>query len=162
MIRRAASLLLVLATVTSLSACARRADVSGWLREAEAAHADADERLAQKDVAGAREALRSAAQAPVPEGARAADARVVRQDLYYRWAMLEADQGAPEEAVRVATEGLALGRGNDAFTANLEIVRGRAQESLGHAADASRDYHDALLVTEVLLDESLGTPERKP
>jgi hypothetical protein len=42
------------------------------------------------------------------------------------------------------------------FTANLYIARGKALERQGDASGASRDYHDALLLTEGLLDKSLG------
>ena len=58
-------------------------------------------------------------------------------------------------AAEWATRGLGLGRPIDAFTTNLLIVRGRAFEQMNDAAGASRDYHDALVTTEALLDRSL-------
>lgn len=143
-------------------ACSGRTGTSDWIQRAEAAHHDADRLLPLGDVAAARTTLRTAVEAPVPDGTGPRDARIVRQDLYCRLASLEVDRANPEEAVRWATTGLSLGRGEDVFTANLEIVRGRALERLGDANGASRDYHDALVVTEALLDLSLGGPGKTP
>jgi hypothetical protein len=157
MTHRAAFVALVSALVL-VPACSGRTAASGWIERAEAAHHDADRLLAQGDVAGARNALRTFAESDVPKNARAEDARIVRQDLYCRLATLESEHGEPREGVRWATTGLSLGRGEDVFTANLEIVRGRALEHLGDANGASRDYHDALVITETLLDLSLGGP----
>jgi hypothetical protein len=153
---RVAAFLALVSALALATACSGRADASAWIERGEAAHHDADRLLAQGDVAGARAALRAAAEAPVPEAASPGDARIVRQDIYSRLATLEAEHAEPKEAVRWATRGLSLGRGEDVFTANLEIVRGRALERLGDASGASRDYHDALVVTEALLDLSLG------
>lgn len=139
-----------------VSACSGRTETGSWIERAETAHHDADRLLSQGDVAGARNALRTLAESEIPKNARPEDARIVRQDLYSRLATLEAEHAEPKEAVRWATQGLSLGRGEDVFTANLEIVRGRALERLGDANGASRDYHDALVITEALLDLSLG------
>jgi hypothetical protein len=154
--RRVAAFVAFVSALVLVVACSGRTGTSDWIERAETAHHDADRLLPLGDVAAARTALRAAAEAPVPEGASPRDARIVRQDLYCRLASLEVDRADPAEAVRWATTGLSLGRGEDVFTANLEIVRGRALERLGNANDASRDYHDALVVTEALLDLSLG------
>lgn len=159
MTHRAAFVALFSALVL-VSACSGRTEAGSWIGRAEAAHHDADRLLSQGDVAGARNALRTLAEADVPKNARPEDARLVRQDLYCRLAALEAEHGAPEDAVRWATKGLSLGHGKDVFTANLEIVRGHALERLGDANGASRDYHDALVITETLLDLSLGGPRQ--
>jgi hypothetical protein len=143
-----------------LAGCARHEATKDWLASAEAAHRTADRELPAGDVNGARDVLRRAAEAEPPSDANDLDTGAVRKDLYYRLALLEVEHGTPEGAVRAATDGLALGTGKDVFTANLEIVRGHAYEKLGNAALASRDYHDALLVTEALLDRSLGGPEK--
>jgi hypothetical protein len=153
---RAAAFFALVSALALATACSGRTDASDWIERAEAAHHDADRLLARGDVAGARAALRAPAEAPVPGTASPGDARIVRQDLYSRLATLETEHAEPKDAVRWATAGLSLGRGEDVFTANLEIVRGRALERLGDANGASRDYHDALVVTEALLDLSLG------
>lgn len=159
--RSAASFAFACALVVSV-ACSRRTDASEWLARAEAAHEEASRHLAAHDAPGARDALRAAAEAKVPAGATPEDARVVRQDLYGRLATLELGQSGAREAVTWATAGLDLGRSTDVFTSNLLIVRGRALEQLGDASSASRDYHDALVVTEALLDQSLGAPGHSP
>jgi hypothetical protein len=161
MTRLAARLALAGALVVSV-ACSRRTDASDWLGRAEAAHVEATRHLEGHDVDGARAALRDAAQARVPGDATADDARIVRQDLYARLATLELGQGQARQAAAWATAGLDLGRGKDVFTTNLLIVRGRAMEQLGDASSASRDYHDALVVTEALLDQSLGGAGQSP
>lgn len=141
------------------SACSARHAPEDWVTDAESAHRVADERLGLGDPDGARSALRSALESKVPKSMNPADARVVRQDLYYRLAALELSENRPEDAVRWATAGLGLGEANDVFTANLHIARGKALERRGDASGASRDYHDALLITEALLDKSLGGKE---
>lgn len=160
--KRAAAILALSSAIGLAAGCSRRADTNDWLLRTEAAHQDADRLIPLGDVDGARAALRAAAALPVPKAASPGDARIVRQDLYYGLATLETEHGKPEEAVRWATVGLSLGRGEDVFTANLEIVRGRALERLGDPSGASRDYHDALLVTEALLDRSLGDGKTLP
>lgn len=152
--KRAALYLFVVLVVTS--ACSARSGSEDWVTQAESAHQVADERIGQGDIDGARHALRSATESPVPKSTNREDARVVRQDLYYRLAALELAQNKPDDALRWASAGLDLGKGSDVFTANLHIARGKALERRGDASGASRDYHDALLITEVLLDRSLG------
>jgi hypothetical protein len=152
--RAAVVALFILASFTG--ACSATRGAEDWVTQAESAHHVADERLGQGDVEGARNALRSATESKVPKGANPEDARVVRQDLYYRLAALELSQDKPNDAEHWATVGLEIGRGADVFTANLYIARGKALEKRGDASGASRDYHDALLITESLLDKSLG------
>jgi hypothetical protein len=152
--KRAVVTLLVL--VALVGACSATRGAEDWVTQAESAHHVADERLGQGDVDGARNALRSATESKIPKGTNPEDARVVRQDLYYRLAALELSQSKPDDAERWATAGLEIGRSTDVFTANLYIARGKALEKRGDASGASRDYHDALLITESLLDKSLG------
>lgn len=153
--KRAACVILF-ALIALAGGCSATRASEDWVTEAEGAHHMADERLAQGDIDGARQALRSATESNVPKGTNPEDARVVRQDLYYRLAALELSQNRVDEAQRWASVGLELGRGTDVFTANLYIARGKALERRGDASGASRDYHDALLITEALLDKSLG------
>jgi tetratricopeptide (TPR) repeat protein len=144
----------------ALLACGR--DASEFVSRAEAAHRKADLFLAAGDANGAREALKAVAESDPPSGAHSADARVVRQDLYYRLAELELSQNRAEAAAAWASSGLGLGEARDVFTANLHIARGRALERTNDARGASEDYHRALLISEALLDESLGQGNRKP
>jgi hypothetical protein len=137
------------------ASCSAKEDAGDFFSRTESANEEADRRLGSGDQAGARAILREAAEAKVPADARRGDARAVRQDLLYRLAALELGASRPTEAARAATRGLELGRSKDVFTSNLLIVRGRAFEELGDPRGASRDYHDALLVTEALLDKSL-------
>jgi hypothetical protein len=156
---RLGSFVALAATLALLAGCGDRAAAGDWLSRAEAAHRDADHRLEHGDADGAREVLRDAAMAPAPARVGPGDVRAVRQDLYARLATVEIGRGRLREAAAWATTGITLGRSNDVFTANLLIARGRALERVGDASGASRDYHDALLVTEALLDESLrGSP----
>ena len=132
------------------------AEMHAFIAQGEAAHFEAEHRLAQGDAAGARAALESALRAPSPRGADPGDVRVVRQDLLYQLAVLALDEGHPEDAARLATEGLALGAATDVFTSNLQIARGRALERTGDPKGAARDYHAALVTSEALLERSLG------
>ncbi len=150
------------ALVTLVAGCSERTEAGEWLARAEAANQEADHRLLSGDTDGARDALRDVADAPVPRATSTDDARAVRQDLLYRLAALELGRGRARDAASWAARGLDLGRARDVFTSNLLIVRGRALEQLGDARSASSDYHDALLVTEALLDLSLGGSGRTP
>jgi hypothetical protein len=153
---------LLLAALMLLVGCADRREAREWLSRAEAAHRDADRHLGRGDADGARDVLLGAASTPAPSFAVPGDVRAVRQDLYARLAAVDVGRGRAREAAAWATTGLELGRARDVFTANLLILRGRAMEQVGDASAASRDYHDALLVTEALLDESLRGPSRTP
>jgi hypothetical protein len=154
--KQAVSVILLVLVAALLGGCSATRGTEDWVTQAESAHHVADERIGQGDIDGARNALRSATESKAPKGTNPEDARVVRQDLYYRLAALELSQNKPNDAERWASVGLELGRGTDVFTANLFIARGKALERRGDASGASRDYHDALLITEALLDKSLG------
>jgi hypothetical protein len=159
---RRARLVLVLLAVLGVWAvgCAQGRDEAAWLAGVERAHQSADAAEKRGDVAGARDALRAAAQADVPGRVPDRDARVMRQDLYYRLALLELRGSAPEKAVIWADQGLSLGGApRDVFVANLYIARGRAREARGDAVAAGRDYHEAIRISETLLDEALGGGE---
>lgn len=126
-----------------------------WLAQTEVAHRRADEALAAGDVQAAEVALRAAFGRVAPRTIAPEDARVVRQDVAFRLTSLAFERDEPEEAQRWAELGLALGRGEDVFTANLLVARGRAREALGQPVEATEDYHEALLLNEVLLDRVL-------
>lgn len=127
-------------------------DAGAWLARAKSAHAAADRALSAGDIVAAREALASFAEQPPPHGVAPEDARVVRQDVHYRLSRLALEAGDPDAALRWAEEGLALGRGDDVFTANLYVARGQAREALGQPAEAAADYHEALKINEQLLE----------
>jgi hypothetical protein len=131
-------------------------ETRNWVAQGEAAHFEAEHRLTMGDVSGARTVLEHAARSEAPRSANETDARIVRQDLYYQLASLELEQGKAVDAVRWAAEGLDLGTAQDAFTANLQIARGKALERSGDANGATRDYHAALVITEALLEKALG------
>jgi hypothetical protein len=142
----------VAATSMTLHGCGGRDD-GNWVARAEAANREADRLLASGDTGGARLALQNAETAMA--NATGNDERAVRLDLLYRLARIDLGTGDVKGAAGWAARGLELGRTNDSFTTNLLIVRGRALEKMGDAIGASRDYHDALLITERLLDKSL-------
>ncbi len=145
---------LLVAALALLAACAgSRDDTGSWVTSAETAHHEADRLLAAGDAHGARDVLQRL-ETTMPGDANGAT-RAVHADLLYRVAELDLRENDVKGAVDSATRGLELGRSNDAFTTNLLIVRGRAHEKLGDAVAASRDYHDALVITEALLDRSL-------
>jgi hypothetical protein len=139
----------------ALPGCARAPGGGEWLDTVRVDSAEAEQKIANGDVAGARTALEHALTLPTP-GIANADARVVRQDLLYRLAMLELSERRLGEARRFADEGLSLGRSDDVFTANLLAVRGKISEADGDALSASRDYHEALMINEKLLGRALG------
>jgi hypothetical protein len=155
-IRRVAAFVSALAAMTALGCSQRRVGGdSRWIAEAERQHAIADERLAAKDFPGARIALLpivgEKAPADVPTDAR----RGVLQDTYFRMAKIDLDVGDPAVAVRDADSGLALGRADDLFVANLLVVRGAAHEALNDGAAAAADYHAALVINDRLLADTL-------
>jgi len=141
--------------------CARHdPETLGYFKVAMAANRVADQLVQKGETTAAGELLRIAADRPAPAGAQPDDARIVRQDLYYRVADLALATGSVDAATRAASKGIELGRGTDVFTANLLIVRGRAFEQGKDVASASRDYHDALVITDKLLEERLrGAPK---
>ncbi len=130
-----------------------------WLASARAVHDSADRALAAGDLDAARRSLQGFATQPPPEGVGPEDARVVRQDVFYRLSRLALREGDAEAAKGWAERGLALGRRDDVFTANLLVARGQALEALGQGVEAAADYHDALRINERLLDALLDGDE---
>ncbi len=120
-----------------------------WLAAAQAAHGSAD-------GGEGRAALEDFLARSVPAGVQSDDARVVRQDAAYRLARVMLAEGDAEAAETVATSALEEGEKEDVFTANLYVVRGQALEALGRPVRATMDYHDALLINEVLLEAALA------
>lgn len=158
---RGGRLLLLAGWIGVWVGCSRNDGAATWLGAAEQANESATEALAQGDSGAARAALLAAVEAPPPSSVPDRDARVVRQDLYYRLALVDLASGAPEHAESWAAKGLALGEERDVFVANLYIVRGRAREARGNEVKAARDYHHAISISENLLDEALGSNEGK-
>jgi hypothetical protein len=162
--------LIVAAAVLAIGCSRTRVAGDGpWVADAERRHALADERLQAGDRPGARIALREIVDGRTPAGVPADDRRGVLQDTYFRLAELDLQAGDARAALASADRGLALGRADDLFVANLLVVRGAAHEALGDTPTAAADYHDALLINDKLLAESVhdhgdasGAPEAKP
>lgn len=144
--------LLAVVALVMLCACSDGRDAAAWIAAQAQANAAADEALERDDLKRAKAALQ-AALTPAPDGVAAADARALKADMLYRLATLALQDYEPAEAKRLADEGLALGDDADVFTANLLVVRGRANQSLGDARAAGDDYHRALIINEALLEE---------
>ena len=119
---------------------------TAWIEEAQAAHrrADQNDPLAMSALEGF--AVRSAPRSVPPD-----EARAVRQDAWFRAAELWLQRRQPGAARDEAERGLALGKAEDLFTANLLVVRGRARELLQDDRGAVSDYQEALRINEVLL-----------
>jgi predicted negative regulator of RcsB-dependent stress response len=128
---------------------------SDWLAIVQRAHSRADEAIATGQTDRARAALETALDAAVPSSVRAEHARVVRQDLWFRVATIDAEQ-RPADAVLAADNGLSLGRHDDIFCSNLLAARGRALAALGRDTEAASSYHEALEIDERLLHAALG------
>ena len=126
-----------------------------WIADAERQHEIADERLAAKDLAGARSSLLPIVGGEVPRHVPVEARRGVLQDTYFRMAKIDLDVGDPRAALADAERGLALGRAEDLFVANLLVVRGAAHEALNDAAAAAADYHAALMINDRLLAQTL-------
>ena len=163
--------LIVAAAAAALAIGCSRTRVAGdspWVADAERRHALADERLQAGDPPGARVALREIVdgRASIPAGVPADDRRGVLQDTYFRLAELDLQAGDPRAALASADRGLALGRADDLFVANLLVVRGAAHEALGDGPTAAADYHEALVINDKLLAEAVheqdGAPGVKP
>lgn len=150
-----ARLALIAIALAFVPGCERDAATSGWVSQALSAHREADLKIERGDLEGARAVLFAAAERVAPARTNSVDARILRQDLYYRVAEIDLRRDRPAEAVRWASRGIELGRGHDVFTANLLIARGHALEKTNDLGGASRDYHEALLLTESLLDDHL-------
>ncbi len=86
----------------------------------------------------------------------AEDLRWVKQDVHFRIAKLELQQGAAQAAVDAATDGLQLSKQPSVAVSNLFMVQAQALEQLERKDEAIEAYHQALLVNEVLMKRSLG------
>jgi len=138
-------------------------DDSRWLDEASSRHALADKQLASGDVPAARDTLLSIVHGRAPADISEDDRRVVLQDAYFRLAKLDLDGGDPRGALANADHGLGVGRADDLFVANLLVVRGAAHETLGDSPAAVEDYHQALMINDRLLAQTLaGKPGTAP
>ncbi len=142
------SLLFAWLIAVAVPACAPSPEAE-WLAAAQAAHGSVD-------GGGGQAALEAFLARSVPAGVQSDDARVVRQDVAYRLARMLLADGDAERAETVATEALDEGDKEDVFTANLYVVRGQALEAQGRPVRATMDYHDALLINEVLLEAALA------
>jgi hypothetical protein len=158
-----------LAATLSLAAmlalgCSQNRPASGgrWVVEAERRHALADERLEAGDRPAAREALLGIVDAPAAVSAPAEDRRAVLQDTYFRLAKLALDTRDARGALAFADRGLALGRATDLFVANLLVVRGAAHETLNDGPAAAEDYHQALVINDRLLTQTLEASPNAP
>jgi len=130
-----------------------------YVRETRAAHAAADRALERGDREGALAALRFLLEERAPEGLAPEDAWVIRADAAYRLAELELGAGDPEAALAWIERGLEGGARADLFEANLLVTRGRALEALGRDVEAARAYHEALVINDELLGQTLEGPE---
>jgi hypothetical protein len=136
---------------------------SAWFEDAASRHLLADRQLANGDAPAARETLLAIVHAHAPANISDDDRRVVLQDTYFRLAKLDLDGGDPRTALTNADYGLGLGRANDLFVANLLVVRGAAHEALGVGPAAVEDYHQALMINDRLLAQTLaGKPGAEP
>ena len=83
-------------------------------------------------------------------------------DLLFRIARAELEAAQPDQALAAADRGLALGRDNTLFCANLLIARGEALEKLGRDTEAASSYYEALEINRKLLDHVLGAGDAGP
>jgi len=136
---------------------------SRWLDDASSRHALADEQLARGEVPAARATLLSIVHGRTPDDVSADDRSVVLQDTYFRLAKLDLDGGDARGALANADHGLGEGRADDLFVANLLVVRGAAHEAIGEGPAAVEDYHQALVINDRLLADTLaGKPGAAP
>jgi tetratricopeptide (TPR) repeat protein len=165
MTRRAlVGLALLLAALAG--ACASRSDApqppEDWLSAVQAAHMTADDALADERFDQAHAALQAALDTPARADLHPDHVRVVRQDLCFRLAQIELARDDAEQALSYADRGLALGHGDDVFTANLWVARGKAQEALAQPADAATCYQQALAINQRLLRAALASDAGGP
>jgi tetratricopeptide (TPR) repeat protein len=139
------------------SACSRRDGSSRWISQAREANLEADRAIRRGDGESARMTLVASLDRPVPETVNPQDSRMVKQDMCFRLSLVEMEDKQPEKALEWARRGLALGRQQDLFTANLYVAMGSAHEALGQEARAAEAYHLALKINETL-DEPKETP----
>lgn len=150
----------LLALSILVGSCGGPSPAVSWLDSSAAVHEQVDGHLQSGDLNGARQLLIGALAQPTPGDMSADDSRIVRQDLYFRLASVELQDGAALEAVRYADEGLELGLREDIFTSNLLVVRGRAARELGQERDAARDFLEAQRISELVLDEIIEAERR--
>ena len=152
--------LLALTLALVLGCSAQEAEPpSQWARSVAEKHTEADVLISRGERAAAQRELESIlTSAPRREASLPADAvRILLQDTHYRLARLALDEQQPDEAVRIASAGLALGA-DDLYVANLLVARGAALESLSDLDAALADYARALAINERLLRETLEVP----
>jgi len=147
--------LALLGAVAAGCARARHDGGARWIAEAERRHALADQQLQAGDVPAARAALAGIVDGEVPPGIPSGDRRGILQDSYFRLAELDLKAGDANAASTDADRGLALGRADDLFVANLLVARGAAREAMHDGAGAAADYHAALVINDKLLAETL-------
>jgi predicted negative regulator of RcsB-dependent stress response len=150
---------LAVATTVLAFACAPDHDVSpearAWIESASAANQTADRALESGDRARARTVLEDVLRAAPPRTVRPDDRRIVLQDVRYRLASIDLEDHEPESALEHSEAGLALGRAEDVFTANLHVTRGRALEAIGREVEAADAYFEALEINDALLRQML-------
>jgi hypothetical protein len=144
---------LVLLAAGAISGCGGAA--ARWIEDAAGAHAQADALVRGGQRGAAVRVLEELVSRPVPAQVASQDRRAVLQDAYARLADLALGEGNPEEALRYADAGLALGGGLEVLTSALRTFHGRAHEALGRDAEAARDYEAAQIVAEALLRDAL-------
>ncbi|MBW1810723.1 MAG: hypothetical protein JRJ87_21200 [Deltaproteobacteria bacterium] len=135
--------------------CAYKSDSGRWIREAQAANSHADQSIARGNIVAARTALQEILARPAPASIPEQDVIIVKQDIFFRLAMLELQTGKPKAALDWSEQGLSLSQKHDLFTANLLVARGNALEVLGNETNAVGDYHKALKINEKLLNQAL-------
>ncbi len=143
-----------------LGGCGGPSPAVNWLDSSVSVHEQVDGHLQRGDLDSARQLLIAALAEPTPGDMSDDDSRIVRQDLHFRLASIELQDGAPREAIRFADEGLELGSREDIFTSNLLVVRGRAARELGQERDAARDFLEAQRISELVLDEIIEAERR--
>jgi hypothetical protein len=144
----------LLLMVVLAAGCQRRpAEDGAWADTLARQHAQADQLLDDGDWQGAQRILRAIVESPAQPLPRA-----LLQDTRFRLARLALAAGDPALAAREAEAGLAMGTGNDLYTANLLIVRGAAFEATGQGAAAAADYERAAIINETLLNELVPAP----
>lgn len=130
-----------------------------WVTLVQRAHESADD-SAQRSPAVIERALRQAlSEAPDAPNQRE---RWVIQDLYYRLGQTLADAGALDGAATEVERGLAIDAAPTLARANLLALQGKLFERNGNTEAASRAYHAALLVNEVLMDQALNGSTEPP
>jgi predicted negative regulator of RcsB-dependent stress response len=135
---------------------ARRATLLARLNDATLArvHGDLDAARSPSDVSRSQRAALDLLETVGP-GLDAADARLIRQDLYCRLAETALRLGEPRAALEWARRGLDLNGPPTPFLAQLMALEGDAWAALGDDSNAANSYMKALRAHEVMLDESL-------